>query len=662
MSVCRILGLGSAIVLVTGCQSWQFDNIEKLPPTASLPDTSQSGVVETWYYDGITGTKVEDLRSAEKFPDNPDEIVELNSLQSPTDRADNYGSLTRGYIQPPTDGSYRFFVAGDDETQLWLSTSEDPTQADMIASVTGWSSPGDYNKYSSQTSASIPLDSGEKYYFEIRHQEGVGGDHFGVAWEGPGISQQVIDGAYLYSYAQVTEPQDLSTEEAYSLGYRVGFLDGSEGLAFNQLYPPLDTDGDGIYDNWEVVHGLDPNDPADASSDPDGDLLSAADEFLLGTSENNPDSDNDGIPDGAEYAYGLDPLDPADANEDLDADGYTNLEEHLAGTALNDPNDTPAPEAPTYIAGFGAQFFEGTSFDRFVLVETHETVNFDWGRGQPHPELPDDEFSIRWNGIFTAPHETGSNEYRFSVSTNDGVRLYANGELVIDDWTGHPTTTFTYDRSLRAGERLNLTIEYYEGVGSSVAQYSATNLTTGETLSTAATVTTPDSSTRNDLDTDSDGIPDTWELRHGLSPWVSDADVINNAEGVTNLQAYQSSVDPYTLETVQTDGDTGETGTTPTEPAPTEPAPAEDGSVTLTWTAPLTRMDGSSIALSEIDFYTINYGQDVNSLQQSQDVGGEQTSYTFEGLTSGTWYFTIKVVDTDGLSSPPSSPVSTQIN
>lgn len=73
-------------------------------------------------------------------------------------------------------------------------------------------------------------------------------------------------------------------------------------------------------------------------------------------------------------------------------------------------------------------------------------------------------------------------------------------------------------------------------------------------------------------------------------------------------------------------------------------------------------MDGSSIALSEIDFYIINYGQDVNSLQQSQDVSGEQTSFTFEGLVSGTWYFTIQVVDTDGLSSPPSSPVSTQIN
>lgn len=668
MSVCRILSLGSAIVLVTGCQSWQLDNIEQLPPTASLPDTSQPGVVEVWYYDGITGTKVEDVRSAEKFPDNPDSIVELNSLQTPTDRADNYGSLTRGYIQPPSDGNYRFFVAGDDETQLWLSTSEDPTQADMIASVTGWSSPGDYTKYSSQTSASIPLVSGEKYYFEIRHQEGVGGDHFGVAWEGPGISQRVIDGAYLYSYARVTEPQDLSTDEAYSLGYRVGYLDGSEALTFNQLYPPLDSDGDGIYDNWEVVNGLDPSNASDASSDPDGDLLSAADEFLLGTSENTPDSDGDGIPDGAEYAYGLDPLDPADANQDLDADGYTNLEEHLAGTALNDPDNTPAPEGPAYIAGFGAQFFEGTSFDRFVLTEIHETVNFDWARGQPHPDLPDDQFSIRWNGVFTAPHGSGSNQYRFTVSTNDGVRLYANGELVIDDWTSHPTTTFTYDRSLTAGESLNLTIEYFEGSGSAVAEYSATNLTTGETISTAATITTLDPSTRNELDTDGDGIPDTWELRHGLSAWVADGDVINNVQGISNLQAYQTSVDPYTLETVETDGDPttgeegGETGTAPTEPAPTEPAPPADGSVTLTWTAPLTRMDGSSIALSEIDFYTINYGQDVNSLQQSQDVSGEQTSFTFEGLASGTWYFTIQVVDTDGLSSPPSSPVSTQIN
>lgn len=666
MSVCKVLGVGSAVILISGCQSWQFRGIEDLPPTAALPEDSEPGKVEVRYFDGISGSSVDDLISQEKYPDNPDEIVELTSLQVPGGRTDNYGSLVRGFIEPPQDGDYRFFVAGDDETQLWLSTSDNPADVSLAASVTGYSNPGYYQKYSSQTSAYKTLSAGKQYYFEIRHKEGGGGDHFDVAWEGPGISQQIIDSAYLHSWAEPVYGDDVSSGEAYSLGYRVGFLDGSEGLAFNPDYPPLDADKDGIYDNWEVVYGLDPSNPDDAASDPDGDLLSAADEFLIGTAENNPDTDGDGIPDGSEYAYDLDPLDASDAEGDLDNDGYTNLEEYQAGTALNDHEDMPVEEEepepePQFIAGFTGQYFEGTSFDRLVLTQVNESVDFNWGRGSPTPDMPSDQFSVRWSGTFTAPHSSGSNNYEFTVRTNDGVRLYANGELVIDDWTQHAPTSFSYERSLEAGEPLNLTVEYFEDVGSAVAQYSARNITTNENLSTASTVTTPDYTSLHSQDTDGDGIPDTWELRHGLNAWVPDADGVNNNDGISNLQAYDSGLDPYTLETVETDSD-GTTGEEPetTEPEPTDPG-TTDSSVTLSWTAPSTRMDGSSIDLSEIDYYIINYGQSESDLSGEQNVGGDLMSYTFDGLASGIWYFTIRVVDTNGLTSARSSPVSAEV-
>lgn len=84
--------------------------------------------------------------------------------------------------------------------------------------------------------------------------------------------------------------------------------------------------------------------PSDANSDPDNDLLVAADEFLLGTSENNPDTDSDEIPDGAEFAFGLDPLNPSDAQGDLDGDGFTNLREYLTNTDPTDDASMPEVE------------------------------------------------------------------------------------------------------------------------------------------------------------------------------------------------------------------------------------------------------------------------------------------------------------------------------
>ena len=657
MSITKVLGLGSTVILISGCQSWQLQDIEDLPPTAALPETSEPGVVEIRYYDNLDGVEIDTMTSATKFPDNPDEVDTLTSLEAPENRVDNYGTYVRGFIKPPASGEYRFFVSGNDKVEFWLSTSSSPDDADILATVPGWTYINQFTKYSSQTSPYITMDASQRYYFEVLHKEGAGSDHFAVAWEGPGISQQIIGSGYIHSYAQPSETAGLSEREAYSLGYRVGYLDGDQGIAFNSEYPPLDEDQDGLYDKWETVYGLNPTNPADATSDPDDDLLSAADEFLLGTAENNADTDGDGIPDGAEYAYGMDPLDPGDASGDMDNDSYTNLEEYRAGTSPADAGDVPEPseQGPVYVEGFVGQYYSGIAFDDFVDARVDRSVDFNWGTGQPHSQLSDDNFSVRWNGIFTAPHDSGTNTYRFTVRTNDGVRLYANGTLVIDDWTEHAPTEFQYERTLSPGEEVLLSMEYFERVGSAVAEYRATNTNTGGTLSTPATVKAPDPTTSHSLDSDNDGIPDTWELSQGLSPWVDDADSVSNNAGISNIEAYNSGLDPFTLE---------EVGTVNTSPGPTEPSPepAEpNGSITLSWTAPGTRLDGSSLSLSEIDYYRIRYGQSPGALTQTQQVDGAETSFTFGDLASGVWYFSISVVDQGGLASAPSEVVSQQV-
>ena len=173
-----------------------YTNSGECQSTQSFTVTVTGSILRE-FWTGISGTAISNLTSNTNYPNNPTGSGQLSSLEGPTNWADNYGTRIRGYIHPTTSGSYTFWVAGDDNTDLYLSTSDNPSNASRIAYVNGWTNSREWNKYSTQQSTTINLVAGQKYYIEVLHKEGAGGDNVAVAWQGPGITQQVIAGSYL---------------------------------------------------------------------------------------------------------------------------------------------------------------------------------------------------------------------------------------------------------------------------------------------------------------------------------------------------------------------------------------------------------------------------------------------------------------------------------
>ncbi|MEP6603270.1 MAG: DUF1800 family protein [Spartobacteria bacterium] len=165
----------------------------------------------------------------------------LTTLEQPLNYANQYGTRIRGYIVPPTTGNYTFWIASDDQSELWISTDDQPANMVKRAYVATYTGSRQWTKEANQKSPILALTAGQKYYFEALMRDYNSGDNMAVGWFKPGDAgagtapSEVVPGSALAPYTPPAAPAQQTTLYVASLVPGAGYVSNGSGTATLRL-------------------------------------------------------------------------------------------------------------------------------------------------------------------------------------------------------------------------------------------------------------------------------------------------------------------------------------------------------------------------------------------------------------------------------------------
>jgi hypothetical protein len=127
-------------------------------------------------------------------------------------------------------------------------------------------------------------------------------------------------------------------------------------------------------------------------------------------------------------------------------------------------------------AGLLGQYWTNTTSVQFTnvsfstpptLTRTDAVMNFNWGSVAPDPTVGRTNFTARWTG---AVQPQFNETYTFYATADDGVRLWVNGQKLVDAWVSQAATTYTGTITLKAQQLYNIRMEYFQGTGGASAK------------------------------------------------------------------------------------------------------------------------------------------------------------------------------------------------
>ena len=205
--------------------------------------TPGRGFILTEFYDGGEGRQLFDSgrrRKRDRLPLARSSDY-APSFELPLTTVQGYVGWVRGFLHPPADGEYQFWLASDDQGELWISGDADPRGIRRLANVNNYTAQREWGREGNQRSNKIRLKKGERYYIEALLTAGVGENHLSVGWRRPGGEDiEVISGEFLSPVA----PEDLGGDggrvaqaerSREDLTHRLEALGKKEGDPFEKL-------------------------------------------------------------------------------------------------------------------------------------------------------------------------------------------------------------------------------------------------------------------------------------------------------------------------------------------------------------------------------------------------------------------------------------------
>jgi len=310
--------------------------------------------------------------------------------------------------------------------------------------------------------------------------------------------------------------------------------------------------------------------------------------------------------------------------------------------------------------GLSGNYFNGMDFETAVYSKKDATLNMDWSNGSPNPTVNADQFSARWTGQIQPKY---SGEYTFYINSDNGRRVWVNGELLVDNWADNWGTEYSGKITLIAQQKYDIKVEYFENVGGANILLSwSSALQTKEVIPTSQLYANPlptvavSSSTTNV----------TGPANITLSAAAADADGISKVDfynGTTLLGTDNSSpysyawnnvaVGTYTVKALATDAKGGVTLSSEViikvnsilppnvGPAVNLTSPANSASynapASITIAANASDSDGS---IAKVEFY--------NGTQKLGEDASSPYAYTWTNVVAGNYTLTAKAYDNTG--------------